>query len=142
VSQFSEFCHHNTLCCFPNVYCCFCCLFRYRLSPEIFGYTLVFILVIIYLLIYLFIYLCIYLFIYLFIYAVIHFIFHLIDQFLKVSFLTPHPSFGTFINPQPPTAHNKLSYLRHLRSQCCMFHFTFLRYISTLYLDSAIKYRT
>jgi len=39
VSQSSEFCRHNPLCYFPtNVYCC---LFRYRLSPETFGYTLV-----------------------------------------------------------------------------------------------------
>jgi hypothetical protein len=38
VSQSSEFCHHNPLCCFwTSVYCC---LFRYRLSPETFGYTL------------------------------------------------------------------------------------------------------
>jgi hypothetical protein len=41
VSQSSEFCRHNPLCCFSaNVYCC--CLFRYRLNPENFGYTLVF----------------------------------------------------------------------------------------------------
>jgi hypothetical protein len=40
VSQSSEFCRHNTLCCFStSVYCC--CLFRYLLSPEIFGYALV-----------------------------------------------------------------------------------------------------
>jgi hypothetical protein len=39
VSQFSEFCRHNPLCCFStSVYCC---LFLYRLSPETFGYTLV-----------------------------------------------------------------------------------------------------
>jgi len=39
VSQSSEFCRHNPLCCFStNVY--YCCLFRYRLSPETFGYTL------------------------------------------------------------------------------------------------------
>jgi hypothetical protein len=38
VSQSNEFCHHNPLCCFStSVYCC--CLFRYRLSPETFGYT-------------------------------------------------------------------------------------------------------
>jgi hypothetical protein len=38
VSQFREFCCHNPLCCFStSVYC----LFRYRLSPETFGYTLV-----------------------------------------------------------------------------------------------------
>jgi hypothetical protein len=42
VSQSSEFCRHNPLCCFStNVYCCRCCLFRYRLSPETFGYTVV-----------------------------------------------------------------------------------------------------
>jgi len=40
VSQSSEFCRHNPLCYFStSVYCC--CLFRYRLSPETFGYTLV-----------------------------------------------------------------------------------------------------
>jgi hypothetical protein len=40
VSQSSEFCRHNPLCYFStNVYCS--CLFRYRLSPENFGYTLV-----------------------------------------------------------------------------------------------------
>jgi hypothetical protein len=40
VSQSSEFCRHNPLCCFStSVYCFF--LFRYRLSPEIFGYTLI-----------------------------------------------------------------------------------------------------
>jgi hypothetical protein len=40
VSQSSEFCRHNPLCCFSmNVYCCY--LFRYRLSPETFGYTFV-----------------------------------------------------------------------------------------------------
>jgi hypothetical protein len=40
VSQSSEFCRHNHLCCFStSVYCC--CLFRYRLSPETFGHTLV-----------------------------------------------------------------------------------------------------
>jgi hypothetical protein len=38
LSQSSEFCRHNPLCCFPSVYCC---LFRYRISPETFGYTLV-----------------------------------------------------------------------------------------------------
>jgi len=38
VSQSSEFCQHNPSCCFStNVYCC--CLFRYRISPEAFGYT-------------------------------------------------------------------------------------------------------
>jgi hypothetical protein len=36
MSQSSEFCPHNPLCCFfTSVYCC--CLFRYRLSPETFG---------------------------------------------------------------------------------------------------------
>jgi hypothetical protein len=40
VSQSSEFCRHSPLCCFStSVYCC--CLFRYRLSPGTFGYTLV-----------------------------------------------------------------------------------------------------
>jgi hypothetical protein len=40
VSQSSEFCRHNLLCCFStSVYSC--CLFRYRLSAETFGYTLV-----------------------------------------------------------------------------------------------------
>jgi len=44
VNQFSEFCCHNPLCCFSTSVCCFCCcccLFRYRLSPETYGYTLV-----------------------------------------------------------------------------------------------------
>jgi hypothetical protein len=40
VTQSSEFCRHNTLCC-SSMSVCFC-LFRYRLSPETFGYTLVF----------------------------------------------------------------------------------------------------
>jgi hypothetical protein len=41
MSQSSEFCHHNPLCFFStSVYCCFC-LFRCRLSPETFGYSLV-----------------------------------------------------------------------------------------------------
>jgi hypothetical protein len=41
VSQSSEFCRHNPLCCFStSVYCCG--LVRYRLSPETFGYTLVY----------------------------------------------------------------------------------------------------
>jgi hypothetical protein len=41
VSQSSEFCRNNPLCCFStgDYYCC--CLFRYRLSPETFGYTLI-----------------------------------------------------------------------------------------------------
>jgi hypothetical protein len=39
VSQYNEFCRHNPLCCFStSVYCC---LFRYRLIPGTFGYTLV-----------------------------------------------------------------------------------------------------
>jgi hypothetical protein len=39
VSQSSEFCRHNPLCCFStSVYCCKL-IFRYRLSPETFGYT-------------------------------------------------------------------------------------------------------
>jgi hypothetical protein len=38
VSQSSQFCHHNPMCCFSmSVYCLFC----YQLSPETFGYTLV-----------------------------------------------------------------------------------------------------
>jgi hypothetical protein len=40
----SEFCLHNPLCCVSrSVYfcCCYCCSFRYRLSPKTFGYTLV-----------------------------------------------------------------------------------------------------
>jgi hypothetical protein len=37
VSQSNEFCRHNPLCCF---WTSVCCLFRYRLSPEIFGYNL------------------------------------------------------------------------------------------------------
>jgi hypothetical protein len=38
VSQSSEFCRHNPLCCFwTSVY--YCCLFRYRLSPETFRYA-------------------------------------------------------------------------------------------------------
>jgi hypothetical protein len=41
VSQCSEFCRHKHLCCSPtSVYCCKR-IFRYRLSPETFGYTLV-----------------------------------------------------------------------------------------------------
>jgi hypothetical protein len=40
VSQSSEFCRHNTLCCFStSVYCCKR-IFRHQLSPETFGYTL------------------------------------------------------------------------------------------------------
>jgi hypothetical protein len=41
VSKSSEFCRHNPLCGFSTgVYCCKR-IFRYRLSPETFGYTLV-----------------------------------------------------------------------------------------------------
>jgi hypothetical protein len=41
VSQSSEFCRRNPLCCFPaNVYCCYC-LFRYRFGPETFGYIVI-----------------------------------------------------------------------------------------------------
>jgi hypothetical protein len=41
-SQSRDFCRHNPLCCFsPSVYCCKR-IFRYRLSPETFGYTLVY----------------------------------------------------------------------------------------------------
>jgi hypothetical protein len=41
MSQSSTFCRHNTLCCFST--CVYCCtrIFRYRLSPETFRYTLV-----------------------------------------------------------------------------------------------------
>jgi hypothetical protein len=39
VSQSSEFCRRNPFCCFSTSVCCF--LFRYRLSPETFGRTLV-----------------------------------------------------------------------------------------------------
>jgi hypothetical protein len=39
VSQSSEFCRHNPLCYFStSVYCC---LFRYGLSPQTFGYILI-----------------------------------------------------------------------------------------------------
>jgi hypothetical protein len=44
MSQSSEFCRHDPLCCFStSVYCCCycCCWFHYRLSPETFGYNLV-----------------------------------------------------------------------------------------------------
>jgi hypothetical protein len=42
VSQSSEFCRHNPLCCFSTtVYCCKR-IFCYRLSPETFGYPRVF----------------------------------------------------------------------------------------------------
>jgi hypothetical protein len=38
LSQCSEFCRHNPLCCFSASVCCCCCccLFRYQLSPETF----------------------------------------------------------------------------------------------------------
>jgi len=39
VSQSCEFCRRNTLSYFSTSVCC--CLFRYRISPETFGYTLV-----------------------------------------------------------------------------------------------------
>jgi len=43
VSQSSEFCLQNPLCCFStSVYCCKR-IFRYRLSADTFGYTLVFV---------------------------------------------------------------------------------------------------
>jgi hypothetical protein len=41
VSQSIEFCRHKPLCCFSTSVHCSYCLFRYRLSPEAFGYTLV-----------------------------------------------------------------------------------------------------
>jgi hypothetical protein len=37
--QSSEFCHRNPLYCFSTRVYCYCYLFRYRLSPETFGYT-------------------------------------------------------------------------------------------------------
>jgi len=41
VSQSSEICSRNPLRCFSvSVYCC--CLFRYRIIPETYGYILVF----------------------------------------------------------------------------------------------------
>jgi hypothetical protein len=40
MSQSNEFCRHNPLCCFSTSVCC-CYVFRYRLGPETFGYTLV-----------------------------------------------------------------------------------------------------
>jgi hypothetical protein len=40
MSQSNEFCRYNPLCCFStSVYCC---LFRYRHSPETFGYTVIY----------------------------------------------------------------------------------------------------
>jgi len=41
VSQSSEFCRHNPLCCFSTSNTKDKRIFRYRLSPETFGYTLV-----------------------------------------------------------------------------------------------------
>jgi hypothetical protein len=41
VSQSSEFCRHNPLCCFSTSNTKGKRIFRYRLSPETFGYTLV-----------------------------------------------------------------------------------------------------
>jgi len=41
VSQSNEVFRHNRLCCFSTSVYYYCCLFRYRLSPETFGYTLV-----------------------------------------------------------------------------------------------------
>jgi len=40
----SEFCRHNPLCCFSTSgdYCDYYYSFRYPLSPETFGYTLVY----------------------------------------------------------------------------------------------------
>jgi hypothetical protein len=40
VSQSSEFCRHNPLCCFPTSDTEGKRVFRYRLSPGTFGYTL------------------------------------------------------------------------------------------------------
>jgi hypothetical protein len=37
-----EFCRHNSLCCFSTSVCCCKRVFRYRLSPETFEYTLVY----------------------------------------------------------------------------------------------------
>jgi hypothetical protein len=42
MSQSSEFCHHNLLCCFSASNTKGKRIFRYRLSPETFGYTRVF----------------------------------------------------------------------------------------------------
>jgi hypothetical protein len=42
VRRYSEFCRHNPLYCFlATVYCCKH-IFRYRLSPDTFGYTLLY----------------------------------------------------------------------------------------------------
>jgi hypothetical protein len=40
VSQPSEFCRHNPLCCFSTSVYCYKRIFRYRLNPETSGYTL------------------------------------------------------------------------------------------------------
>jgi len=40
LSQCNELCRHNPLCCFSTSVRC--CVFRYRFSPETFGYTVVF----------------------------------------------------------------------------------------------------
>jgi hypothetical protein len=39
VSQSSEFCRHNPLCCFSTSVYCRKRIFHYRISPETFGYT-------------------------------------------------------------------------------------------------------
>jgi len=39
VSQSSEFCRHDPLCCFPTSVYCYKRIFHYRLSPKTFGYT-------------------------------------------------------------------------------------------------------
>jgi hypothetical protein len=41
MSQSSKFCSHNPLCCFSTSVHCYKCIFRYRLGPETFGYTLI-----------------------------------------------------------------------------------------------------
>jgi len=38
VSQSSEFCRRNPLCCVSTSVCCYKRIFRYRLSPKTFGY--------------------------------------------------------------------------------------------------------
>jgi len=43
VSQSSEFCRHNPFCCFSTSITRSKRIFRYRLSPETFGYTLVYV---------------------------------------------------------------------------------------------------
>jgi hypothetical protein len=40
--QSTEFCRHNPLCCLSTSVCFCCCLSRYRLSPETYGYTFVY----------------------------------------------------------------------------------------------------